>query len=113
MRSGIKSTEFWLGLAISLAIGIQKYFWPDHPFPQEQFAVLITWIGSRLAEKTISATTTKRAWQTTEFWLTIGYSIVSYFVPGLPPELAVGVGLYTVGRGVSKGSGQRQVVGDK
>ena len=99
-RAGIKTTEFWVTLIAGLLATAQASIWPDNPFPKESFIAVILWVGARMGQKTLGPTDTagKRAWQTTDFWLTMVFSVVSYFIPTIPPEIFNMVSVYIVGR---------------
>lgn len=88
MRPGIKTTEFWLVMIAGILTVLQQQFFPEAPFPAESFVALGLWIAARTTEKIVTnGTNTKRAWQTTEFWLALGISIVQYVFPNFPPEM--------------------------
>lgn len=99
-RAGIKTTEFWVTLIATLIATAQTFIWPDSPFPKEGFMALILWVGARIGQKTLGPTDTggKRAWQTTDFWLTIVFSVVSYFIPSIPSDIFNMVAVYIIGR---------------
>ena len=70
VRKGRQTTEFWVGILVAIAITI----WPD--FPKEAFAVLATWVTARIMQKTLGRSVpAKRAWHTSEFWLSIVFTI--------------------------------------
>lgn len=76
--------------------------WPD--FPQENFILLGTWVGSRITEKTIAgADPTVRAWKTGEFWVAIAGSMVQYIFPGMDMSMINWLAIYVGGRPIQKG----------
>ena len=105
VKSGIKTTEFWLGLIVTVLTILQQQFWPDSPFPSDAFLAVGIWIAARLGEKTLGKVdplTGKRAWQTTEFWVTLGFGVLKYIFPNLPAGLEAFVFSYIIGRPLVK-----------
>ena len=94
IKSGLKSTELWIGLATALL----TYVFPDAP--KEAFLVVIAYIGSRGLAKL--AANVKEGILSTEFWLTIGATAMEFLTPGLPPEVIYTISTYILGRGVVK-----------
>jgi hypothetical protein len=100
MRTGIKTTEFWVGLIGAVLLVIQQQLFPEHPFPAEAFYAFGIWIGARFAEKafTNGKGVLKRAWKTSEFWVTLAVSTAKYLFPDLSPEIVNFVYMYILGR---------------
>ena len=104
MKSGIKTTEFWVGLIVVVLTAFQQVLFPDSPFPAEAFTVLALWVAARLGEKALSeAAPKKRAWCTTEFWVAIGYVSLKYVAPNLLPDALINlVVVFIFGRPINK-----------
>ena len=96
MRSGLKTTEFWLtGLA-----GLLATFLPD--FPQESLLAVGSWVAARGVQKGFGLPDGKRAWLTTEFWLSTGLSAVMVIFPDFPKEPLIALIAYLGSRIVAK-----------
>lgn len=83
MRKSIKTTEFWIGLITAVLMAV----FPD--FPKESGLAVLSWIVMRSGQKYfgIEDKDGKRAWQTSEMWVSIGYAAARYFLPDLPEGL--------------------------
>jgi len=95
MRSGIKTVEFWAGVAATVLYAV----WPD--FPKEAFMAVILWVAARCGQKALGEVATaekKRSWFTSEFWLTIAFTIAKSIFKELPAELFTGVLAWLFGR---------------
>ena len=102
LRSNVKTVEFWLSLVSVMVLAI----FPD--FPKEPFMVLGAWIGSRVIEKSISATDPdKRSWKTSEFYVAIGMAILQFLIPDMDPTVLYSVMGFVGLRSVAKGSAKR------
>lgn len=103
MRTGWKTTEVWVGGLVILfnAIGTQLG-WP--PFPAEALLALTTWIGGRIAQKTLTQVDAngKRAYQTAEFWAATIFAVAKYVFPSLPEGLIAPVLALIAGRPLIK-----------
>lgn len=99
LKNGWKTTEFWVALAATVLLTVQQALWPDNPFPKTEFAVLVTWIIARLGEKTLGPVDAegKRAWQTSEFWVAIGFTFIRQFID-LPENVVNLVYAWVIGR---------------
>jgi hypothetical protein len=96
MRSGLKTTEFWLtGLA-----GLLATFLPD--FPQESLLAVGSWVAARGVQKGFGLADGKRAWLTTEFWLSSGLSAMMIIFPDFPKEPVIGLIAYLASRIAAK-----------
>ena len=103
MKSGIKTTELWVGVVVIIVSAFQKILYPDSPFPTEALVGILMWISARVGEKALSGgDPAKRAWKTSEFWVALGYSVAKYVIPDLPESLVNIVALWTYGRPMSK-----------
>ena len=100
MREGIRTTEFWVGIFGAVTVAVQQFFWPDQPFPIESFSAVSIWVAARIGQKTFGDVNTdgQRAWQTSEFWVAMGYSLVSYFFPNIPDSVFMSVAALIIGR---------------
>ena len=78
MRPGKKTTEAWMVGVVTILSMIQEIFWPNSPFPKEQVMAVLAWVLARATEKGVVGETEKRAWQTTEFWMTAVAVIITY-----------------------------------
>lgn len=104
MRNGIKTTEFWIGLVAAILMSLQKALFPDSPFPQEAFMTVATWIAARIGEKTLTKASEqgKRAWQTSEFWIAIGFSVFKFVFPSIPDDVFYTAMTFIIGRPLIK-----------
>jgi hypothetical protein len=87
-KKGIKTVEFWVSL---VCLGGPILF-PN--FPKEAFVALGGWVISRAAQKsfgTVDPITGEKSWETSEFWLSIVYSVVVSVFPDVPQESLVAV----------------------
>ena len=84
-RTGIKTTELWVTVIAGILIAV----WPD--FPSESFFVLVGWATTRVISKiSAPASGVKRAWMSSEFWLSILYAVGASLTE-LPTESLVAV----------------------
>jgi hypothetical protein len=83
IKDGFKTVEFWLVMASTILVA----FVPD--FPKESFMALIGWAGMRSTQKffgMVDPKSGKPSWQTSEFWVTIGYATAKTVFPDMPQE---------------------------
>ena len=102
MRTGWKTTEFvTLGVTILTAI-FNGLGWVN--FPAESFTVVLVWMIARIGEKTLGSVDAngKRAWQTSEFWVSIIVAGVCYVFPDVNQELIYTAYAWIVGRPLVK-----------
>lgn len=94
LKTGVKTVEFWATLA---AIGV-KVFWKD--FPDDAFFAILAWVGGRSAQKFfgLADPTGKPSWQTSEFWVSAGYALVTTIFPDFPKDSLDAVLIYVGGR---------------
>ena len=86
MRDGWKTTEFWIIAVATILTTMQEIIWPEHPFPKEQLIAIGIWIAGRTTEKIKVGENGKRAWNTSEFWVTMLVTIATYLFPQVPLE---------------------------
>lgn len=99
MRNGRKTTELWVGVLATIAVGFQQALWPDAPLPKEAFITLVVWVVGRMGSKALTEKAgTKRAWKTSEFWVTMLFTVVRSVYPELPPVVETFVWTYILGR---------------
>ncbi len=88
IKDGLKTVEFWI-IPITTLLSVLL---PE--FPKEALIALYSWAGIRSTQKffgMVDSKTGKRSWATSEFWLTLAYSIAVTIFPGIPAEALVGV----------------------
>jgi hypothetical protein len=89
-RASVKTVEFWVGILAAVFVGVQRYVWPQAPFPMDSVITLTSWISARLGEKTLGTVdpaTGKRAWETGEFWVAIIFSVAKVAFPAIPEDM--------------------------
>lgn len=106
IRSAILTTEFWIGLATAVIMAV----FPD--FPQEAAIALFGWVAMRAAQKSfgLEGVDGKRAWQTSEFYVSIGVAIAKTLFPEIPPETIYAVlGIVGLRTGVKVTTGVKAI----
>lgn len=97
-KPGWQTTEFWTIITTLLALIAKALGWID--FPIATLVIVVQWVAGRGLEKALAPSNTKgkRAWQTSEFWLSLlGGGIFTIF-PTLPIEAIFGLSAYLAGR---------------
>jgi len=87
VKDGYKTVEFWMLIVSTILVT----FIPD--FPKESFIALAGWAGLRSTQKFFGIVDPagKPSWKTTEFWVTIAYTITNSIFPDIPQEALIGV----------------------
>lgn len=83
IKAGYKSVELWAGLLSTVLFSIFP------AFSQSAFLSIISWVGGRSAQKMfglVDPLIDKASWQTSEFWVSIAYSILVTIFPDIPQE---------------------------
>lgn len=80
IRAGVKSTEMWLVVLISIVTAI----FPG--MPKESLVAIGTWVVARSSQKAFGLGDGKRSYQSSEFWLTLIFSAAKMIFPDLPEE---------------------------
>lgn len=82
VTAGFKTRELWMTIASTLLLAI----WPD--FPIEAFFGLIAWVVGRSAQKAFGFVDTEgnNKWLSSEFLMSIAYSLIITIFPDLPAE---------------------------
>lgn len=107
IKNGAKTTELWVGVISTLLLA----FWPH--FPQEAFLAIVTWIVGRSSQKMfgfVDPASGKAAWQTSEFWLSVGYAVVVSIFPDIPAESLYATQGWVVARTGIKIAQERKVL---
>jgi hypothetical protein len=94
LKTGLKTTELWVTVGISLL----KMFWKD--FPDDAFLAVFAWASARAGQKFfgLADPSGKPGWKTSEFWVAILYAILTSIFPDIPKESLVSVVGYIVTR---------------
>lgn len=101
-KMGVKTTELWITMLSTVLMAV----WPA--FPKEGFMSIVTWVIGRSSQKMfglVDAKSSKAAWQTSEFWVSIVYAILVTIFPDIPAEslyavqgwVAMRIGIKVVG----------------
>jgi len=82
VRKGWLSLEFWAAILPLIATTIL----PD--IPEQSIAALWAWAAGRSAQKMFGFVEPDgtRSYQTSEFWISLGYSVVTTVFPDMPVE---------------------------
>lgn len=95
IKDGYKTSEFWIAIISGICFAI----FPD--FPKESFMAVAFWIVARSGQKffgLVDPKTDKASWQTSEFWITIVFSIINTVFPDIPQEALYSVMVWTFAR---------------
>jgi len=95
VKAGVKTTELWVGVISTILLVV----WPD--FPKDAFFAIATWVVARSGQKMfgfVDPVSGKPAWQTSEFWLTIVYSLLVTVFPDMPADSLYAVQGWIVAR---------------
>lgn len=107
VKSGMKTVELWVSVIASLLLAV----WPE--FPKEAFLAIITWAGGRSLHKMfgfVNPETGKASWQTSEFWMSLGFAIVITIFPDMPKESLMAVQGWVIARTGIKVVNERRAV---
>lgn len=107
VKDGLRTVELWVSVAASLLLAV----WPE--FPKEAFLAIITWAGGRSLHKMfgfVNPETGKASWQTSEFWMALGYSVVVTVFPDIPQESLLAVQGWVAARTGIKVTNERRAV---
>jgi hypothetical protein len=97
-KKGIKTFEFWVTIVSTILVTLLSNF------PSEAFIALMVWVVARSGQKFFGFADAagNPSWKTTEFWVTIVYSLLVTVFPDVPQESLVAILGYTGARTVAK-----------
>ena len=94
VRIGFQSVETYVLMLAGVLGGVI----PNFPQHAASFGPILIWALGRLAEKILGpAAPEKRSWQTPEFWINIGATILAALDPNGAVIVTIGFGVLTVG----------------
>ncbi len=98
IKKGIKTLEFWVTIVSTVLVALLPNF------PSEAFIALMGWVVARSGQKFFGFADAagNPSWKTTEFWITIGYSLLVTVFPDVPQESIIAILGYTGARTVTK-----------